>query len=107
MLGDALTDDGSEGEVGILFEQGDEDPGGVDGGVPVVTAVEGAGAGVIVDDVTGRVVDPEVVVRVVGRIEGVVDAGEGQSGKGDDEGYVEDGWGDVGQRTEIWHGLFL
>jgi hypothetical protein len=44
---------------------------------------------------------------VVGRVEGVVDAGEGQSGKGDDEGFVEDGWGDVGQRTEIWHGLFL
>ena len=54
MLGDALANDRSEGKVGELFEQSDENPGGVDGGVPVVAAIEGAGVGVVVDDATGE-----------------------------------------------------
>ncbi len=44
VLGEALANDGSEGDFGVLLEQVDEGPGGVDGGVPVEAAVEGAGS---------------------------------------------------------------
>jgi hypothetical protein len=87
-----------------LLEYVDEGPGGVDGGVPVEAAVEGAGFVVVVDGAALGVMDPEVVVGVVGGVLGVVDAGEGKGGEGDELGCVDDGRRDVGQGLEIGGG---
>ena len=83
---EALADDGGEGDLRVLLEEVDEGPGGVDGGVPVEAAVEGAGLVVVVDGAALGVVNPEVVVGVVGGVLGVVDAGERKGGEGDDLG---------------------
>ena len=101
MFVEALADDWGKGHLGVLLEDVDERPCGVDGGVPVEASVEGAGLVVVVDGAALGVVDPEVVVGVVGCVLGMVDAGERKGGEGDELGLVDDRWEDVGQGLEI------
>ena len=50
---------------------------------------------------------PEIVVGMVGCVEGVVKAGEWKRGKGDNESFVEDRWGDDGLRANVGHDVFI